>query len=420
MKNLLESDFIVVGSGIAGLSFAVRASELGSVTLITKKQDTESNTNYAQGGIACVLGEDDDFSLHIQDTLTSGAGLCHPEVVEIVVREGPELVQELMQWGVEFTRKVDGSSKLDLGKEGGHSRRRIVHAKDLTGQEVEQALLGKVRSLRNVKVFEHQVAIDLLFTGSQADRRCVGVRAIDSISNEFRIYTAGMVLLATGGVGRVYLHTTNPLIATGDGVVMAYRAGARVANMEFIQFHPTSLYQEEQVPRAFLISEAVRGEGGILRTLDGETFMEKYHPLGCLAPRDVVARAIDHEMKHRGHPYVLLELSSMSPDFIESHFPNIYSHCKSLNLDIACEPIPVVPAAHYACGGIQTNLDGESSIPGLFATGETSCTGLHGANRLASNSLLEALVFSHRAFQRVARDLEKYRLVAASEINLDF
>lgn len=419
MKNLLESDFLVIGSGIAGLSFALRAAELGDVTIITKKEQCDSSTNYAQGGIACVMGDNDDFALHIQDTLVCGAGLCNEAVVETVVREGPDLVRALIDWGVEFTRKSSGDD-LDLGQEGGHSRRRIVHAKDLTGQEVERALLEKARVSDRIQIFEHQVAIDLLFTESEHGRRCVGVRAIDSLSGEFRLYAAGMVLLATGGVGRVYLHTTNPTIATGDGVVMAYRAGAVIANMEFIQFHPTSLYQKEEVSRAFLISEAVRGEGGILRTLDGESFMQRYHPLACLAPRDVVARSIDNEMKHRGDPCVLLDLTHLEASFIKDHFPNIHRHCRDLGLDITKEPIPVVPAAHYSCGGILTDMDGQSSIPGLFATGEASCTGLHGANRLASNSLLEALVFSYRAFQKVASERSRFQRVAPTEIQLNF
>ncbi len=419
MKNLFESDFLVIGSGIAGLSFALRAAELGEVTVITKKEQCDSSTNYAQGGIACVMGGNDEFSLHIEDTLTCGAGLCKKDVVETVVREGPALIQALIDWGVEFTRK-SGGDDLDLGREGGHSRRRIVHAKDLTGQEVERALLERVRLNDRIQIYEHQVAIDLLFAEQSQGRRCVGVRAIDSLSGDFRLYVAGMVLLATGGVGRVYLHTTNPPIATGDGVVMAYRAGAVIANMEFIQFHPTSLYQKDEVSRAFLISEAVRGEGGVLRTLDGESFMQRYHPLACLAPRDVVARSIDNEMKHRGDPCVLLDLTHLQADFIKDHFPNIHKHCLGLGLDITKEPIPVVPAAHYSCGGVLTDLDGQSSISGLFATGEASCTGLHGANRLASNSLLEALVFSNRAFLKIASQQERFQRVAASEIQLDF
>jgi len=419
MKNPVESDFLVIGSGIAGLSFALRAAEIGDVTIVTKKEDSDSSTNYAQGGIACVLGTEDDFSLHIEDTLTCGVGLCNSETVEIVVREGPDLVRELVDWGVEFTRASEGDA-FDLGKEGGHSRRRIVHAKDLTGQEVERALLKRVGEHKNIRMFEHQVAIDFLLAGNKKEKRCAGIRAIDSLSNEFRLYTAGMVLLSTGGVGRVYQHTTNPPIATGDGIAMAYRAGVRLANMEFIQFHPTALYQEQPVSRAFLISEAVRGEGGILRTLDGKTFMEKYHPLGCLAPRDVVARSIDSEMKQRGDRHVLLDLTDMDADFIKDHFPNIYAHCKEVKLDITKEQIPVVPAAHYSCGGVMTDANGQTSLPGLFATGEVACTGLHGANRLASNSLLEALVFSHRAFLYAAGNEDVLTRVARRDIDLNF
>lgn len=396
------SDFLVIGSGIAGLFYALKVADHGHVIIITKKEKAESNTNYAQGGIASVFSPDDSYELHIQDTINAGAGLCKREAVEIMVREGPKKVEELIQIGVEFTRTQNG--KLDLGIEGGHSRKRIVHAKDLTGREIERALLEKVLSHPNVELFEHHVAIDLItehhLVGIDKSKKidnihCWGVYALDVKTGQVKKFLSKVTMLATGGLGQVYLHTTNPVIATGDGVAMAYRAGAKIGNMEFIQFHPTTLYNSGTP--AFLISEAVRGFGGILRTKKGEDFMKKYDPRGSLAPRDIVARAIDTELKKSGDEFVYLDLTHLEPDKVKDRFPHIYERCLEFKIDITKEPIPVVPAAHYSCGGVVTDLWGRTSIYGLYAAGETAMTGVHGANRLASNSLLEALVFSERA-----------------------
>jgi len=400
-----RSDFLVVGTGIAGLSFALKAARTGTVAIITKKNDRESNTNYAQGGIAAVIAMDDSFDLHVADTLTAGAGLCHRDAVELVVRDGPERIRELIAWGAEFTRRAAGSEELSLGREGGHSRHRIIHAADLTGREIERALLQAVSESPRIRIFEHHVAIDLItehHLRDKAQRRepgthCWGVYALDTATGRVEGFLARATLLASGGAGHVYLHTTNPPIATGDGIAMAYRAGADVANLEFMQFHPTTLYHPQA--RSFLISEAMRGYGAVLRADDGRAFMSEYHPLGELAPRDIVARAIDLEMKKSGHPCVYLDVTHKPPEEIKRHFPNIYAHCLHFGLDITQERIPVVPAAHYMCGGVVTDLNGCVSIQGLYACGEVACTGLHGANRLASNSLLEGLVFSHHAAQ---------------------
>jgi L-aspartate oxidase len=399
----ITTDFLVIGSGIAGLSFALKASEEGDVVIVTKKEDSESNTNYAQGGIASVLAKDDSFELHVQDTLNGGAGLCKPEVVRKVVEAGPGCIQELIQAGVQFTRKRDEEDEFDLGLEGGHSRNRVVHAADLTGKEVESSLLRAVKAKKNVKVFENHIAIDLITQHHLKDYRrktdeqirCWGAYVLDNRNNQVITCLSKITLLATGGAGRVYVHTTNPPIATGAGLAMAYRAGAEVANLEFIQFHPTALYHEQA--NSFLISEAVRGEGGILRLGSGETFMEQYHPRKELAPRDVVARAIDHELKKRGDSCVYLDITHLDQKFIKLRFPNIYGKCLSLGLDITKDWIPVVPAAHYICGGVVTDLEGKTGIENLYACGEVTCTGMHGANRLASNSLLEAVAFAHFA-----------------------
>ncbi len=410
----ISTDFLVLGSGIAGLSFAIRAAELGTVAIVTKKEQFESNTNYAQGGIAAVHDRLDSFEDHIADTLVCGAGLCHEDVVRFVVSEGPARIAELVSWGVEFTRSEQGDSSVyDLGREGGHSRRRVLHAKDLTGREIERALIEKTRLKPNITTYENHFAIDLILKSNLAGRKktesdhCLGAYVLDILNGEIHTFRAKFVVLSTGGAGKVYLITTNPDIATGDGIAMAYRAGARIANMEFMQFHPTCLYHPDA--KAFLISEAVRGEGGILKLKNGSTFMERYHPMKSLAPRDIVAKAIDRELKKSGDDYVLLDIRHKDRDTIIRRFPNIYHQCLKYGIDITKDPIPVVPAAHYLCGGVAVSACGETSIERLFACGEVSCTGLHGANRLASNSLLEAVVFSHRAFSKIA---DRFRDVA--------
>jgi L-aspartate oxidase len=398
-----EIDVLVIGSGIAGLSFALKAADSARVAIITKKERAQSNTNYAQGGIAAVFGTDDEFELHVRDTLLAGAGLCHYGAVVELVRDGPARIRELVEWGARFTREGD---ELSLGREGGHSRRRIVHAADLTGREIERALVAALAEHPRVKVFEDHLAVDLL-TGldpqTQA-RHCAGAIALDRRNSKLVQFQARFTLLATGGLGQAYRHTTNPDIATGDGVAMAYRAGVEVANLEFVQFHPTALYPAGE--RAVLISEAVRGEGAVLRTIKGEPLMSG-HPHGSLATRDIVARAIDHQLKESGDPYVLLDLSPIPRATIESHFPYISTECAARGIDIRSEPIPVVPAAHYSCGGVRTDEYGKTSLAGLFAAGEVACTGVHGANRLASNSLLEALVFSHKAYGRLSLELRR-------------
>ena len=394
-------DFLVIGSGIAGLFYALKVSRHGTVGIVTKKEKAESNTNYAQGGVAAVMSLVDSYDLHIKDTLATGLGLSHRDAVEIMVREGPERLGELMELGAQFTRK-DGH--LDLGREGGHSIHRIVHARDFTGKEIERALLKAVSDSPNVRIFENHAAVELITEhhavpgrpGAGEGVHCWGAYALESEAARVDTFIAWVVMLSTGGLGHVYIHTTNPTIATGDGVAMAYRAGARIANMEFIQFHPTTLYNSGTP--SFLISEAVRGFGGVLKTQDGEEFMQRYDARGSLAPRDIVAYAIDTELKKRGEEFVLLDLRHLDRDGVKEHFPHIYETClKRFRIDITQEPIPVVPAAHYACGGVVTDVQGRTSIAGLFASGEVAMTGVHGANRLASNSLLEALVFAGHA-----------------------
>jgi L-aspartate oxidase len=399
-------DFLVIGSGVAGLAFALEAARTGRVGVVTKREAAEGSTSYAQGGVACVRGGDDSFDLHGADTEAAGAGLCRPEVVESVVAEAPGAIAALERWGVRFSLS-DGGGSYDLGREGGHARRRILHAEDATGRVIEDALLAQARGNPRIELIEHQCAVDLLTRSkvegrpAQRDRtRVLGVYVHDAQTGEIRALTAPRVLLATGGAGKVYRYTTNPDVACGDGMAIAYRAGARLANLEFVQFHPTCLFH----PRAtrFLISEAVRGEGAVLRNLAGDAFMPAYHPQADLAPRDVVARAIDQEMKRRAEPHVLLDLAALSPAKVRKRFPNIHRACLELGIDITRQPIPVVPAAHYMCGGVVTDGAGRTDLVGLFAAGEVACTGLHGANRLASNSLLESVVFARRAAQAAA------------------
>src|SRR5580692_5789962 len=399
-----EFDFVVIGSGVAGLSLSLKLAEHGSVAIVTKRQAADSNTAWAQGGVACVTSAEDSFDLHIKDTLIAGAGLCDQEAVRTIITEGPGAVRELMRIGVHFDERMlaGGQKELDLGREGGHSKRRVLHYHDTTGREIEQRLLDAVVQKRNIQILDNHMAVDLITTGKlgyTTEDRVIGVYVLNDASGIVKTIRSDRVILATGGCGKVYLYTTNPGIATGDGVAMAWRAGAAVANMEFIQFHPTCLYHPKA--KSFLISEAVRGEGGVLKSISGVEFMDKFHPLKSLAPRDVVARAIDSEMKRSGANHVLLDITFKPAQFIIDRFPNIYKTCLQYGIDITREPIPVVPAAHYQCGGVQTNVDGETGIAGLFAVGEVACTGLHGANRLASNSLLEALVCAHRAAQRV-------------------
>jgi L-aspartate oxidase len=399
-------DFVIVGSGVAGLSLALNVAPYGSVALVTKRTLGDSNTAWAQGGVAAVTSVEDSFDLHVRDTIIAGAGLCNEEAVRTIVSEGPAAIQELIKWGVHFDERVleDGQRELDLTKEGGHSKRRVLHYHDATGREIEQRLVAAVGSTPNVTVLQNHMAVDLITTGKlgyTTEDRVVGIYVLDEATGTVKALRSDRVILATGGCGKVYLYTTNPSIATGDGVAMAWRAGATIANMEFIQFHPTCLFHPEA--RSFLITEAVRGEGGILVDGNGREFMTKHHPLGALAPRDIVARAIDAEMKRTGAPCMFLDITHKPAAFIKERFPNIYETCLALGIDITRSPIPVVPAAHYQCGGVRTDLDGTTTLRGLFAIGEVACTGLHGANRLASNSLLEAVVLAKRCAAALLR-----------------
>jgi L-aspartate oxidase len=408
-----QTEFLIVGSGVAGLSFALKVAEFGTVALVTKKSAVESSTNYAQGGIASVFDKIDSFDLHVEDTLAAGAGLCNRAIVEHVVKNGPERISELIRLGVGFNTDGDGvSSNLSLGREGGHSRKRIVHAQDMTGRAVENALLQRVKSHPRISLFENHIAIDLVTFSTRMKRGtittthediCCGAYVLDRSTRRVLTFAAKITLLATGGAGKVYLYTSNPDIATGDGIAMGYRAGATVANMEFVQFHPTCLYHPEA--KNFLISEAVRGEGGRLMDANGHPFMERYDSKKDLACRDVVARAIDNELKASGNDCVYLDISHRDPAFVKERFPNLTAKCKDFGFDMTREPIPVVPAAHYLCGGVATDVYGRTDIKRLYAVGETACTGLHGANRLASNSLLEALVCAHHAAEKAVEEI---------------
>ncbi|HNQ60855.1 MAG TPA: L-aspartate oxidase [Bacteroidia bacterium] len=410
-----ETDFLVIGSGIAGLTFALKVADHGKVVVITKADEEESNTKYAQGGIAGVLSGPDTFESHIHDTIECGAGLCDESVVRMVVTEGAERIKEIIEWGTRFDKTPTGV--YDLAHEGGHSEHRVLHYKDATGNEIERALLSQIHSHPNISVYTHYFAVDLItqhHLGKEVKKgtpeiECYGAYVLDKQTSEVNTVLSRVTLLASGGAGQVYKSTTNPVIATGDGMAMAYRAKAVLKDMEFIQFHPTALYNPADHP-SFLISEAVRGEGAILKTRDGKEFMNRYDERGSLAPRDIVARAIDQEMKVRGEDFVYLDCRHISPEKFKEHFPNIYAKCMSIGLDTSKQMIPVVPAAHYICGGVAVDMMGRTTIKRLYAAGECASTGLHGANRLASNSLLEALVYSHRASLDAIDQIKNYQI----------
>lgn len=397
-------DFLVIGSGIAGLSFALKAAKYGKVLIVTKSNEDESNTKYAQGGVAVVVDKSDSFEKHIQDTLIAGDGLCDEKVVEIVVTEGPQRIQEIIDYGTNFDR--DPSGVFDLAKEGGHSEHRVLHYKDITGYEIERVLLKQIHENENIEILTHYFCLELItqhhlgvhVDKSSKDINCYGIYAFNTERNDVEKILANVTVMASGGCGHIYSTTTNPVIATGDGMAMVYRAKGKIRNMEFIQFHPTALYNPGEYP-SFLISEAVRGFGGVLKRRNGEEFMYEYDERGSLAPRDIVARAIDNEMKKSGDDFVYLDITMRSKEDILRHFPNIYAKCLSIGIDMTKDYIPVTPAAHYMCGGVMVDEHGKSSINNLYACGEVSSTGLHGANRLASNSLLEATVFAHRIFE---------------------
>ncbi len=409
----IQTDYLVIGSGVAGLTFALRAAEHGEVTLVTKRQDVDAATAWAQGGVAAVWSPEDSFDEHRVDTLEAGAGLCHSDAVQVCVEGGPAAIDWLIQLGVDFTR--DATGQLDLGREGGHRQRRVIHSLDATGRAIHEGLLRAVAERDNIRTLEWHMGVELIMQSRLGGpERCVGAYVLDEKKSVVETIVARATVLATGGAGKVYLYTTNPDVATGDGVAMAYRAGAEVSNMEFYQFHPTCLFS----PRAknFLISETLRGEGAVLKLPSGEAFMSRYHEMADLAPRDVVARAIDREMKRTGSDYVLLDITHHSADFVQARFPLISTRCQKYGIDITTEPIPVVPAAHYMCGGITTDLMGRTTLPGLLAVGECASTGLHGANRLASNSLLEGLVFGKRAADSLAHEIADLRRAPAPSV----
>lgn len=410
MKKIV--DFLVIGSGIAGLSFALKVAKHGKVAIITKSRADEGSTNYAQGGIAAVMYKPDSYEKHIKDTLIAGAGLCDEEIVRLTISESTERIKELIKWGTHFDKTKSG--KFDLAKEGGHSEYRVLHSKDRTGSEIEKALLNQVKRHKNISLFENHFAVDIItqhHLGVEVNRRtpeicCYGAYVLNAHTNEIDTYLSRFTLIASGGIGNVYSNTTNPNVATGDGIAMVYRAKGKTEHMEFVQFHPTALFNPKERP-SFLITEALRGFGGILKTISGQEFMHKYDSRQSLAPRDIVARAIDSEMKLSGDEHVCLDCRHINKNELIQHFPNIYAKCLSIGIDITKEMIPVVPAAHYICGGIKIDKEGRSSIQNLYASGECACTGLHGANRLASNSLLESVVFSHRSAHDAISKLQK-------------
>lgn len=407
-----QVDFLVIGSGIAGLSFALKAASKGKVLIVTKSNEDESNTKYAQGGVAVVIDKEDSYDKHINDTLLAGDGLCDPSIVELVVKEGPDRIAEIVNYGTNFDKNTKG--EYHLAKEGGHSEHRVLHFKDITGFEIEKVLLEQIHKHPNIEILTHYFAVDLItehhlgkeINKSSKDVSCFGIYAFNTHTAEVEKILSKVTIMASGGAGHIYSTTTNPTIATGDGVAMVYRAKGKVRNMEFIQFHPTALYHPGEYP-SFLISEAVRGHGAILRNRKGESFMEQYDARASLAPRDIVARAIDSEMKKSGDDFVYLDTTHISKAELLQHFPNIYAKCLSIGIDMSKEYVPVVPAAHYMCGGIYVNEHGESTIKQLFACGECASTGLHGANRLASNSLLEALVFAHRSYAKAIEMIDQ-------------
>ena len=410
MHDQLEYDILIIGSGAAGLSLALKLADQSSVAILSKNALIEGATLYAQGGVSAALDKHDSIESHVQDTLITGVGLCNPEIVRFVVERAQESIDWLVNMGVDFTRSNESAkttSPFHLHKEGGHSHRRVIHAADATGKAIETTLESRVRKHKNIELFEHHVAVDLITTHklSKNRQRCTGAYVLDSREKKVKVFRARNVVLATGGAGKVYLYTSNPDSCTGDGIAMASRIGCRIANMEFIQFHPTCLYHP--MTKSFLISEALRGEGAKLLLKNGNEFMHRYDKRQELAPRDIVAKAIDHEMKRLGHDCVYLDISNKSVEFIEQHFPNIYKHCLNLGINISTEPIPVVPAAHYTCGGVLINKNGQTDIPGLYAIGEVSYSGLHGANRMASNSLLECFVFAHSTYKHIQQNLSE-------------
>jgi len=409
MTHAYQYDVLIIGSGAAGLTAALSLQNRAKIAILSKTELYSGSTLYAQGGVSAVLDKKDSLDSHVADTLNAGGGLCDENVVRFTVERGPERIRWLIEQGVPFTQFLneEGKSAYHLTREGGHSHRRVIHAEDATGRAITDTLAALVRQQPEVEIFEDYLAIDFIIgskLGLRNNRRCLGAYALNKRSGRVEVFAARFVILATGGAGKVYLYTSNPDVATGDGIAMAWRAGCRVANLEFIQFHPTCLFHPQA--KTFLISEAVRGEGGKLLLPDGTPFVHKFDKRGELAPRDIVARAIDHEMKRLGSEYVYLDISHQSADFIVSHFPNIHAHCLELGYDITQNPIPVVPAAHYTCGGVVTNTAGQTDVEGLFAIGEVAFTGLHGANRMASNSLLECLVFAHTASEAIVRQLD--------------